>query len=69
MPSDKMTAERFCDVQGIPDFERNIILRKWRGQQAYYHEWYATTQKEGFVVGEKKAIFDQPDTKQAENKK
>jgi hypothetical protein len=63
-----MNASRFCDVQGIPDFERNVIERKWRGQEAYYHEWYASVVKEGFVVGEKKAEFSVETTASKEKK-
>lgn len=48
--SEKINASRFCDLQGVDDFNRHIILRKFKGQVAFLDEWYATLSKEGFEL-------------------
>lgn len=47
---EKINATRFCDLQGVGDFDRNIIERKYRGQLAFLDEWHNTLIKEGFVL-------------------
>ena len=48
--SEKINASRFCDLQGVPDFDRFIIEKKYVGQVAFLDEWHTTLSKEGFEL-------------------
>lgn len=47
---DKINASRFCDLQGVNDFDRLIIEKKFKGQVAFLDEWHVTLTKEGFEL-------------------
>lgn len=49
--TEKMNITRFCDLQGVNDFDRRMMERKFKGLVALYSEWHVTVTKEGFTIG------------------
>jgi len=48
-----ITANEFCDLQGISDVDRFVINKKHKGSSDSYENWYKKIQAD-FQIGAKK---------------
>jgi hypothetical protein len=59
MPETKINITRFCDLQGVGEFDRAMMEKKYKGLVALYEEWYTTLTKAGFTLHPLKKDFCQ----------
>ena len=64
----KINASRFCDLQGVNDFDRSMIERKYKKDVALYVEWHQTLTKEGFAIAPIKKEFQTTVVEQPKSK-
>lgn len=67
MAEPKINVSRFCDIQGVNDIDREILVKKYKGVVATLPEWYDTVTKLGFELHPLKK-FDAPASTDAKQK-
>lgn len=60
MAETKINITRFCDLQGLNDFDRAMVEKRYKGLVALYEEWHQTLTKAGYTLHPLKKDFCQP---------
>jgi hypothetical protein len=57
MTIEQINISRFCDLQGVDDFNRTLLEKRFGKLLKTYTEWYNTCKEQGFVLTALKKEF------------